>query len=114
MLKCLCGRKRSSSDNEIADALTQIFALSPTKSLGQCSREIGIDKSSVHQTLRAQKWKFNIPRFVNILNEDDPDTDSSFVSVSCTRVTKGKISKTQLLGQMKPYLNLMAQLCVHR
>ena len=36
--------------------------------------------------------------------------DCKFVNDSCTSVTKGTIFKTQLLGQMKPHLNLMAQL----
>ena len=35
--------------------------------------------------------------------------DCNFVSGSCTSVTKGKIFKTQLFGQMKTHLNLMAQ-----
>ena len=53
VLKYLCGRKRSSTNNERAIAVLQIFALSPRKSLRQCSREIGIEKSSVHRILRA-------------------------------------------------------------
>ena len=43
-----CGRNRSSTDNESADAVMQVSARSPKKSLRQCSREIGIKKSSIH------------------------------------------------------------------
>ena len=66
VLKGRCGRKRSSTDNESADAVMQVFARSPKKSLRQCYLEIGIEKSSVHRILRAQKWKPYIPRFVHI------------------------------------------------
>ena len=48
-LKGRCGRKRSSIDNNSADAIMQSFARYPKKSLSQCSREIGIEKSSVHR-----------------------------------------------------------------
>ncbi|KAJ4448112.1 hypothetical protein ANN_10124 [Periplaneta americana] len=51
------------------------FAQSPKKSMRQCSREIGISKSSVHRILRAQKWKPHIPRLVHALTEDDPDME---------------------------------------
>ena len=73
MLKGRCGRKRSSADSESADAVMQVFARSPTKSLRQCFRQIGIEKSSVHRNFRIQKWKPYIPRLVHALNEDDPD-----------------------------------------
>ena len=73
LLKGRCGRKRSSTDNESAEAVIQVFSRSPKKSLGQFSREIGIKKSSVHRILRAQKWKSYIPGLVHALNEDDPD-----------------------------------------
>ena len=53
VLKGRCGRKRSTTDKESADAVMQVFARSPKKSLRQCSREIGIEKSSVHQIQRA-------------------------------------------------------------
>ena len=33
----------------------QVFARSPKNSLRQCSRDIGIEKSTVHRILRAQK-----------------------------------------------------------
>ena len=56
LLKGQCGRTRSSTDNECADAVMQVFARSPNKSLRQYSREIDIEKSSVHQILRTQKW----------------------------------------------------------
>ena len=56
-----------------ADAVMQVFAQSPKKSLRQCSREIGIQKSSVHRILRAQKWKPYIPRLAHALNEDDSE-----------------------------------------
>ena len=36
--------------------------------------------------------------------------DCNFVSGSCISVTRGKIFKSQLFVQMKPHLNLMAQL----
>ena len=55
MLKGRCGRKKSSTDNESADAVMQVSAQSPKKSLMQCSRETGIEKSSVRRILRAQK-----------------------------------------------------------
>ena len=32
----------------------------------QCSSEIGIEESSVHRILRAQKWKPYIPRLVHV------------------------------------------------
>ena len=51
VLKGWCGRKRSSTDNESADTVMQVFARSPKKSLRQCSREIGVEKSSVHLIL---------------------------------------------------------------
>ena len=57
VLKGRCERKRSSTDNESADAVLQVFARSPKKSLRQSSRGIGIEQSSVHRILRAQKWK---------------------------------------------------------
>ena len=71
VLKGRCGRKRSSTDNESADAVMQVFARSPKKPLKQCSREIDIEKSSVHRILRTQKWKHYILRLVHTLNEDD-------------------------------------------
>ena len=40
VLKGRCGRKRSSTDNESVDAVMQVFARSPKKSLRQCSREM--------------------------------------------------------------------------
>ena len=46
VLKYRCGRKRSSTDNESTDAVMQDFERSPKKSLGKCSREIGIKKST--------------------------------------------------------------------
>ena len=51
VLKGRCRRKRSSTDNESADAVIQVFARSPKKSLRQCFNEIGIEKSSVHRIL---------------------------------------------------------------
>ena len=36
VLKGRCGRKRSSTDNESADAVMQVFARFPDKSLRQC------------------------------------------------------------------------------
>ena len=42
VLKGRCGRKRSSTDNESADAVMQVFARSPKKSLRQCFCEVGI------------------------------------------------------------------------
>ena len=67
-----CGRKKSSTDNESADAVMQVFVRSPKKSLRQCSREIGIEKSSFRRILPAQKWKPYIPWLVHALNEGDP------------------------------------------
>ena len=68
VLKGRCGRKTSSTDNESAYAVMQFFPLSPKKSLRQCSREIGIEKSSVHRIFRAQKWNPYVPRLVHGLN----------------------------------------------
>ena len=51
ILKGRCGIKRSSTDNESADTVMQGFARSPKKALSQCSRRIGIKKSSVHRIL---------------------------------------------------------------
>ena len=56
MLKGRYWRKRSSTDYENAEAVMQVFARSPNKSLRQCSRENRIGKSSVDRILRAQKW----------------------------------------------------------
>ena len=78
VLKARCGRKRSPTDNESADAVMQVFARSPKKSSRQCSREIGIEESSVHRILRAQKWKSYIPRLVHALNEGDPGVRLQF------------------------------------
>ena len=72
VLKGQCGRERSSTDNESVDAVMQVFARSPKKSLRQCSREIAMEKSSVHRILRAQKLKPYISRLVHALNEDNP------------------------------------------
>ena len=47
----LKGRCGSSTDNESADEVVQVCARSPKKSLWQCSREIGIEKFSVHRIL---------------------------------------------------------------
>ena len=55
VLKGRCGRKRSSTDNERADAVMPVFARSPKKSLRQCSRETCIEKSSVYAILQGQK-----------------------------------------------------------
>ena len=66
VLEGRCGRKRSSTDNESADAVMQFFARSPKKSLRQCSREIGAMKSSDHRILRAQKWNPYIPRLIHV------------------------------------------------
>ena len=78
VLKSQCRRKRSSTDNESADAVMQVFARSPKKSLRYRSREFGIEKSSVQRIIRAQKWKPYIPRLVYALNEDDPDKRPQF------------------------------------
>ena len=61
VLKGRCWRKKSSTD-----AVMQVFARSPKKLLRQYSREIDIEKSSVHRILRAQKWKPHIPRHVHV------------------------------------------------
>ena len=55
VLKVRCGRQRSSTDKESGDVVMQVFARSPKKSLRQYSREIGIEKSSVHRILQARK-----------------------------------------------------------
>ena len=57
VLKVRCGSKRSYTDSESADAAMQVFARSSMKSLRQCSREIGIEKSSVHRI-------FNMPSMI--------------------------------------------------
>ena len=43
VLKGWCGRNTSPTDKESADAVLQVFARFPKKSLRQCSREIGIE-----------------------------------------------------------------------
>ena len=91
-------KKKKFPDNENTDAVMQVFARSPNKSLRQYSCEIDIEKSNVDRVLRAQKWKPYILRLVHALNEVDPDRDCSSVSGSCTSVTKGKIFKTQLFS----------------
>ena len=48
VLKGRCRRKRSSTDNRSADVVMQVFGRPLKKSSSQCSREIGIEKSSVH------------------------------------------------------------------
>ena len=63
VLKGRCGRKRSSTDNESADTVTQVFALSPKKSLRQCSRKIVTKKSSVHRILRARQSRRYVALF---------------------------------------------------
>ena len=60
VLKGRCGRKRCSNDNKSADAVMQVFARSPKESLRQYSREIRIEKSIVHQILRAQKCSLRL------------------------------------------------------
>ena len=55
VLKGRCGRKRSSTDNESADAVMQVLHDPQRKSLRQCSRDIRTEESSVHRILRAQK-----------------------------------------------------------
>ena len=70
VLKGRCGKKRSSTDNESADAVMQAFC-TISEEVRQCSRDIGIEKSSVHRILRAQKWKPYILRLVHELNEDN-------------------------------------------
>ena len=54
VLKGRCGRKRSFTDNERADAVMHVFARSPKKSLRQCSREVDIEKFSVHRIFELQ------------------------------------------------------------
>ena len=49
VLKGRCGIKGSSTDKESAESAVQVFARSPKKSLGKCSREIGLEKSNVHR-----------------------------------------------------------------
>ena len=66
VLKGRGGRKKSSTDNESVNAVMQVFARSPKKSLRQFSRKIGIQNSSVHRIFRAQKWKPYIPRLVHV------------------------------------------------
>ena len=56
VLKSRCRRTRSSTDNDNADVVMQVFARSPSKLLRQRSREIGIEKSNVYRILRAEKW----------------------------------------------------------
>ena len=69
VLKGWCGRKRSSTNNESADAVIQVLARSPKKSLRQCSHEIGIDKYT-HQILQAQKWEPCIQRWMGWRGSD--------------------------------------------
>ena len=45
VLKGRLRKKKQSTDNESANAVMQVFARSPKKSLRQCSHEIGIEKS---------------------------------------------------------------------
>ena len=77
-MKSRCRRKRSSSDNESADRVMQVFTWSPKKSVRKCYPEIGVKKTSVHQILRGQKWKPFIPKLVHTLNEYDPDRRRQF------------------------------------
>ena len=70
----------------------QVFARSPKKLLRQYSREIGIDKSSVHRILQAHKWKPWVSILFHALNEDDSDRRLQFCEWFLhTSVTKGKI-----------------------
>ena len=59
VLKGWCGRKRSSTDNESADAIMQGFAQSSKKSLRQCFQKISIEKSSVHRILNMPSMIFH-------------------------------------------------------
>ena len=59
VLKGWCGRKRSSTDKNSADAVMQIFTRSPNKSLRQCSCEIGNEKFSVHRILNMPPMVFH-------------------------------------------------------
>ena len=54
VLKSRCGRKRSSTDNESADAVIQVFARTPKKSYRQCARDTVIEKFSVHRILKIE------------------------------------------------------------
>ena len=78
VLKGRCGRKRSSTDNESAHAVMQVFVVSTMKSLRQFPREIGVEKPRVLRILRAQKWKPYIPRLVHETKEDDSDRRLQF------------------------------------
>ena len=73
VLKGRCGRKRSSTDNESVDVVMQVFARPQKKPLRQRSREIGIEKSSIHRILRAHKWTSYFPKLIHALYEDDPN-----------------------------------------
>ena len=103
VLKARCERKRNSTDNESAVAVTQVFARSPKKSLRR-SREIGIDKFSVHRIFRAQKWKPYIPRHVHALNEEDSDRRLQFCEWFLHKCDEMEDFKIQLFGQIKPHL----------
>ena len=59
ILKGRCGRKRNSTENESADAVMQVFARSPKKSLRQYSREIGIEKFSDNRILNMPSMIFH-------------------------------------------------------
>ena len=127
------GKKEKSTDNESANAVMQVFARSPKKSLRQCSREIGIEKSSVHQILRVQKWKSYIPRLVHAQNEyvcifgfkgastskvigarnemmmDDYDGQMRFRDL-----VDLKLPDIRLTGEEKPRKNLTQETCPDR
>ena len=110
VLKGRCGRKRSSTDNENADAVMQVIARSPKISLRQCSREIGIEKFSVQRILRAQKWKPYIPRLVQALNENDPDRRLKFCEWFLHKCDEREDFQDSIVWSDEPHLNSMAQL----
>ena len=71
------------------------FCTIPKEVVEECSREIGIEKSSVHRILRAQKWKPYIPRLIHALNKDDP---LATIQMVCRSVRRRRLECTMPEG----------------
>jgi hypothetical protein len=58
----------------------QQFPQSLKKSVRQYASEIGISKSHSHWVLKNAMWKRYMPELLHGVNDDNPNTDLSFVN----------------------------------
>ncbi|KAJ4449262.1 hypothetical protein ANN_00659 [Periplaneta americana] len=77
------------------DALT----VTPQKSVKQCARQTGINRSSVQRIVKTGKWKVYIPRLLRAINEDDPDRPPL---IGCPRLL------IQFIRSYPPYLEAVS------